>query len=722
MSRFFSLCAAAISLAVFFFAASGQPSQAQQAADPPEKAAEVVVAKTYPLDDLLDGGSAADWIKPITTLVEPKTWKQAGGLATIIAAPADQPAALIVTHNREVHAQIDDLLQRLRRVAAARKAGGNTHFGLSPAEQRIEKALQSPTELEVLETPLDELVESLKKKYKIEMRIDKEALDDALIAPDTLVTKSLNHITFGSVLRFTLHELDLTYVIKDEALQITTPEAAEKMWFVRLYDIDELVTWRNTAAGKELVADPLVMLLRAVTAPLANDPPARGTLAVIPRGPARALAVNGDLIIHAQVADVLDELRYAAKKQTHVGAAEKKILNALISPTEFEFFETPLEEVVNWAKEQYKIEIQVDKRTLCDVGVDCDSLITMSVKGVSLRSALRKMLRELDLTYVIIDDVLLITGTDIPEERALVKTYPVDDLLTPAKPGQPQLDAKGLKEVIVKTIAPKTWERTGVIVPYRLPNASVLVVRQTFEVHEEIVALLGALRRAAGQKAAHPKPKPGQTLFDPEAAEEKIAAALKAPAECEFFETPLEEVVNYLKENHKIEILFDKKALDDVGIEIDTPVTKGLHRVTLRRALEEVLGDLKLTYVVADEVLQITTPEAAATGSYTAAYPIGPATEAWLTGGTKNSSDDKVVRKIVTSVAQESWQKEGGAAAISVLSLGGRKVLVIRQSYPVHAQLADTLGSRGIRDEDRAVLVERPAPRPEPPDSDGIFR
>ena len=40
-------------------------------------------------------------------------------------------------------------------------------------------------------------------------------------------------------------------------------------------------------------------------------------------------------------------------------------------------------------------------------------------------------------------------------------------------------------------------------------------------------------------------------------------------------------MIDYLKDYHKIEIQLDKKALDDVGIGSDTPVTKNLKGITL---------------------------------------------------------------------------------------------------------------------------------------------
>ena len=92
---------------------------------------------------------------------------------------------------------------------------------------------------------------------------------------------------------------------------------------------------------------------------------------------------------------------------------------------------------------------------------------------------------------------------------------------------------------------------------------------------------------------------------------EKIEQALNATAEVDFNETPLSEVVSYLRETYQIPIIIDKRALDDVGMGSDTPVTISLHGISLRSLLKLMLKELDLTYVVHDQVLKITTPEEA---------------------------------------------------------------------------------------------------------------
>ncbi|HUY90731.1 MAG TPA: M56 family metallopeptidase [Pirellulales bacterium] len=73
------------------------------------------------------------------------------------------------------------------------------------------------------------------------------------------------------------------------------------------------------------------------------------------------------------------------------------------------------------------------------------------------------------------------------------------------------------------------------------------------------------------------------------------AKALAELTELEFVEQPLSDVVEYLKERHDIEIVLDNEALTKAGIGSDTPVTRVIRGITLKSALELMLGELDLT-------------------------------------------------------------------------------------------------------------------------------
>ena len=82
-------------------------------------------------------------------------------------------------------------------------------------------------------------------------------------------------------------------------------------------------------------------------------------------------------------------------------------------------------------------------------------------------------------------------------------------------------------------------------------------------------------------------------------AEQKILDELDRETKMDFLDDPLSDAVTYLENLHGIQIEIDQKALDDIALTTDTPVTKQLSGITLRSALKLMLRDLGLTYVIA---------------------------------------------------------------------------------------------------------------------------
>jgi hypothetical protein len=185
-------------------------------------------------------------------------------------------------------------------------------------------------------------------------------------------------------------------------------------------------------------------------------------------------------------------------KQT---SSVEAIRRALEDKTEVEFVETPLTDVVDFIKTRHNIEIQLDNRVLSDANIALDTQVTRNLKGISLRSALRLILRDLDLKYVIQDEVLMITTKDFADSIHETKVYPVRDLL----PSDAQADGGAADDydALVAAIASADTEaaqeghRPGTI--ETVPSVAAIVVTQTQETHEKIEQLLVALRKAREQ-------------------------------------------------------------------------------------------------------------------------------------------------------------------------------------------------------------------------------
>src|SRR4051794_16023321 len=126
--------------------------------------------------------------------------------------------------------------------------------------------------------------------------------------------------------------------------------------------------------------------------------------------------------------------RYGAMDLKATGEAEQRIDKALrspLTPTGLDFTDSPLKDVAEGLSTDYNIPVQLDKQALEEAGVGTDAPVTVSLHNITLRSALRLMLKSLGLTYIIQDEVLLITTKETAEQQLVVKVYPVADLVLP---------------------------------------------------------------------------------------------------------------------------------------------------------------------------------------------------------------------------------------------------------------------------------------------------
>ena len=171
-------------------------------------------------------------------------------------------------------------------------------------------------------------------------------------------------------------------------------------------------------------------------------------------------------------------------------ASEEKILAAFEQPTELSFQQTPLQTAIDYLKDRHSIEIQIDGKPLEDGGMGSDTPVTRKLSGISLRSALRLLLGSIDLTYIIKDEVLLITTKEVADAELITRTYPVADLT----PGD---NYDSLINVITATVRPRSWDEVGG--PGSVSSvlaAKSLVISQTQDAQDEVLQLLRSLRAA----------------------------------------------------------------------------------------------------------------------------------------------------------------------------------------------------------------------------------
>jgi multidrug efflux pump subunit AcrA (membrane-fusion protein) len=117
-------------------------------------------------------------------------------------------------------------------------------------------------------------------------------------------------------------------------------------------------------------------------------------------------------------------------------------------------------------------------------------------------------------------------------------------------------------------------------------------------------AITGGLSRGDTVIADPSAVKPGMAVKP-----DFMAGILQSPTPpIEFGETPLKDVVEYLKDFLHIQIQIDKKSLDAAGIDPDVAITANVRDMSFASALRLTLRDVGLTYVAEDEYILITAP------------------------------------------------------------------------------------------------------------------
>ena len=111
----------------------------------------------------------------------------------------------------------------------------------NPNEERIRRTLDKPTEVNFIEMTLEDAINYLKDYHSINIWIDKPTLADEGVALDQTVTLQLSGVSFRSTLKLLLEPYQLTWVIEDEVMKITTSVRAGERLSTRVYPVADLV-------------------------------------------------------------------------------------------------------------------------------------------------------------------------------------------------------------------------------------------------------------------------------------------------------------------------------------------------------------------------------------------------------------------------------------------------------------------------------------------------
>src|SRR5207249_4073291 len=86
-----------------------------------------------------------------------------------------------------------------------------------------------------------DVLEYIKEKTGVPIIVDPRALEDLNITYASTFNVKLGNVTLRTVLKKLLGELGLVYVMKDNAIQVTTPARAKELLSIRIYSVADLM-------------------------------------------------------------------------------------------------------------------------------------------------------------------------------------------------------------------------------------------------------------------------------------------------------------------------------------------------------------------------------------------------------------------------------------------------------------------------------------------------
>jgi hypothetical protein len=171
---------------------------------------------------------------------------------------------------------------------------------------------------------------------------------------------------------------------------------------------------------------------------------------------------------------------------------EKAILDALKKPVKVDYNMDTFQSVIEHLSKQMGQEILIDKQSLEEANVTYDTPITLRFNNpVSARTALKRVLADVGMTYVIRKETIEVTTLARAREMMTVRTYYIGDLMGVVSPLLPavandfqMIQAIGNILNEIQNIEPESWEGKGGAGTVTFdPARMAIVVKQSAEVH-----------------------------------------------------------------------------------------------------------------------------------------------------------------------------------------------------------------------------------------------
>ena len=241
-----------------------------------------------------------------------------------VAARLDEAKELVDRHQKTSLQLYNDLVKsttapkgdvefdpkRFREISEARKPK------VSEKLKAILTALDTPIEIDVKETTFDDLLRKLSDKIKQPILIDKSSLSDAMLELSTPTSfRTPGEITVRSALKSVLSPYGLTYIVKDDTIQVVTLQKARETTTTKAYYIGDLVQgvgafgggavkwgpWIDQMQTQENVKQLIDSIKKGIDPDGSRDTGAGGNNSVTFHWPSMSVIVRGPTEVHARL-------------------------------------------------------------------------------------------------------------------------------------------------------------------------------------------------------------------------------------------------------------------------------------------------------------------------------------------------------------------------------------------------------------------------------------
>ncbi len=344
---------------------------------------------------------------------------------------------------------------------------------------------------------------------------------------------------------------------------------------------------------------------------------------------------------------------------------------------EIELNNVPLIGVMDLLSSMSTVPITLDADVLAQLGVAPRDRVALRLGSTTIGDALRTAAAERGLSVAIDGGGLIVTAPADYRETPRKIRYTVSDLA-----GEDQAALEKLATMIRNLVAPQTWRGNGGEGSIE-PEGNALLVVQTGDVHRRILIFCEKLRNARGLPL---RSREDPRLFALTTRADRARKTLDRPATVNFHEpAPLARILAYLSQATGVDILVDRAslALADTSDQVEATLTARKQR--LGEALTALLRPLGLTYrIVGDELIQVTTEEAAEERLELEFHPISP----WLDRGIQA---ERLAEQLKARVAPVSWSDVGGLADIYFDAPSS--CLIVLQSQPAQEAIQRLLAT-----------------------------